>query len=247
MRCSERKTLPPSKAITKSGGGLESTSRISTRLDYLVWYAADSRQLKYRPLFEERTDLEAAGFEHNASVRRDPPNDSRGKDRQAEIPRGGRVFRTESLTTPGPGSRYPIEWEGETYTSGNRWWGNPKDQWRNCSASGGSVALEERFVSCASSTTSERTSYKLWDGIGGASDPIYVVQTNTKIIERCMLMTTDPGDLILDPTCGSGTGAYVAEQWGRDGSPSTHLASRCTRSAASDGSPLPLVLAGRLG
>ena len=47
------------------------------------------------------------------------------------------------------------------------------------------------------------------------SDKIYVVQTNTKVIERCLLMTTDPGDLVLDPTCGSGTTAYVAEQWGR--------------------------------
>jgi adenine-specific DNA-methyltransferase len=54
-----------------------------------------------------------------------------------------------------------------------------------------------------------------WDGLGGAPDPIYVVQTNTKVIERCMLMATDPGDLVLDPTCGSGTTAYVAEQWGR--------------------------------
>jgi len=54
-----------------------------------------------------------------------------------------------------------------------------------------------------------------WDGLGGASDPIYVVQTNTEIVQRCMLMTTDPGDLVLDPTCGSGTTAYVAEQWGR--------------------------------
>jgi adenine-specific DNA-methyltransferase len=54
-----------------------------------------------------------------------------------------------------------------------------------------------------------------WDGLGGASDPIYVVQTNTEIIKRCMLMTTDPGDLVLDPTCGSGTTAYVAEHWGR--------------------------------
>ena len=44
---------------------------------------------------------------------------------------------------------------------------------------------------------------------------IYVVQTTTKVIERCLLMTTDPGDLVLDPTCGSGTTAYVAEQWGR--------------------------------
>ena len=49
----------------------------------------------------------------------------------------------------------------------------------------------------------------------GCSDKIYVVQTSTKVIERCMLMTTDPGDLVLDPTCGSGTTAYVAEQWGR--------------------------------
>ncbi len=58
----------------------------------------------------------------------------------------------------------------------------------------------------------------VWDDttIAGFADPkVYVVQTNTKVVERCMLMTTDPGDLVLDPTCGSGTTAYVAEQWGR--------------------------------
>ena len=55
----------------------------------------------------------------------------------------------------------------------------------------------------------------LWTGLGGAPGQIYVVQTNTTIVERCLLMTTDPGDLVLDPTCGSGTTAYVAEQWGR--------------------------------
>ena len=54
-----------------------------------------------------------------------------------------------------------------------------------------------------------------WDGLGGAADPIYVVQTNTEIVKRCVLMTTQPGDLVFDPTCGSGTTAYVAEQWGR--------------------------------
>jgi adenine-specific DNA-methyltransferase len=54
-----------------------------------------------------------------------------------------------------------------------------------------------------------------WDGLGGAPNPIYVVQTNPEIVQRCILMTTDPGDLVLDPTCGSGTTAYVAEQWGR--------------------------------
>jgi adenine-specific DNA-methyltransferase len=55
----------------------------------------------------------------------------------------------------------------------------------------------------------------VWTDFGGATDKVYVVQTNAKIIERCLLMTTDPGDLVLDPTCGSGTTAYVAEQWGR--------------------------------
>src|SRR5437773_5118095 len=54
-----------------------------------------------------------------------------------------------------------------------------------------------------------------WDGFGGAPDQVYVVQTYAKVIERCLLMATDPGDLVLDPTCGSGTTATVAEQWGR--------------------------------
>jgi adenine-specific DNA-methyltransferase len=53
----------------------------------------------------------------------------------------------------------------------------------------------------------------VWTDFGAATDKIYVVQTNAKIIERCLLMTTDPGDLVFDPTCGGGTTAYVAEQW----------------------------------
>jgi adenine-specific DNA-methyltransferase len=71
-----------------------------------------------------------------------------------------------------------------------------------------------RFVRYSSTPSAKRIS-NWWDGLGGASAPIYVVQTNTELIKRCILMTTDPGDLVLDPTCGSGTTAYVAEQWGR--------------------------------
>jgi adenine-specific DNA-methyltransferase len=55
----------------------------------------------------------------------------------------------------------------------------------------------------------------IWEDIAGAANPVYVVQTNAEIVKRCLLMTTEPGDLVLDPTCGSGTTAYVAEQWGR--------------------------------
>ena len=78
---------------------------------------------------------------------------------------------------------------------------------------------EHALLRCATSTTSRSFAFtNRWDdtsnGASG-SDKIYVVQTNTKVIERCMLMCTDPGDLVLDPTCGSGTTAFVAEQWGR--------------------------------
>jgi len=71
-----------------------------------------------------------------------------------------------------------------------------------------------RFVRYPPSPPIKRIS-NWWDNLGGASDPIYVVQTNAEPVKRCLLMTTDPGDLVLDPTCGSGTTAYVAEQWGR--------------------------------
>jgi adenine-specific DNA-methyltransferase len=71
-----------------------------------------------------------------------------------------------------------------------------------------------RFIRFAPSPPALRIS-NWWDGLGGASSPIYVVQSSEELAKRCILMTTDPGDLVLDPTCGSGTTATVAEQWGR--------------------------------
>ncbi len=76
------------------------------------------------------------------------------------------------------------------------------------------LKTDVRFVRFAGSPSAKRMS-NWWDGLGGASAPVYVVQTNTELMKRCILMVTDPGDLVLDPTCGSGTTAYVAEQWGR--------------------------------
>lgn len=76
----------------------------------------------------------------------------------------------------------------------------------------------------------------VWMDVGGIqsrADPkVYAVQTNTKVIQRCMLMATDPGDLVLDPTCGSGTTAYVAEQWGGAGSPLTRVGLPCPSPAS---------------
>lgn len=204
-------------AVTKSGGGLESVNRIPARLDYIVWYGKSADHVKYRPLFEERNKVEASGFTNVMLASGETRSMTRAeRDGTEALPEGARVFRTESLTKPGPGSRYTIEWEGQTYTSGKRWWGNPKETLEKLLRIGrvrrfGNTLRYIRFID---DFGANRLS-NLWDGIGGAPDPIFVVQTNTKVVERCMLMTSDPGDLVLDPTCGSGTTAFVAEQWGR--------------------------------
>ncbi len=204
-------------ALTKSGGGLDSVVRIPTRLDYLVWYGRGPEATKYRPLFEERSDDTEAGFTQlmlpDSSTRSMTPEERSGA---VPLPPGARVFRTESLTKPGPGSRYTIEWEGKEYTSGGRWWGNPKEKIERLLAIGRvrSFGNTLRFIRFVDDFGLSRLS-NLWDSIGGAPNPVYVVQTNDKIVERCILMTTDPGDLVLDPTCGSGTTAAVAERWGR--------------------------------
>jgi adenine-specific DNA-methyltransferase len=204
-------------AITKSGGGLESTSRIPTRLDYLVWYAKDVTKAKYRALFVERSDMSGAGFTNvmlaSGDVRAMTRDEKSGKLR---LPAGSRIFRTESLTKPGPGSRYTLEWEGKAYTSGSRWWGNPRENVEKLLKIGRVRRFGDtlRYIRFDDDFSINRLS-NLWDRIGGAPDPSYVVQTNTRIIERCMLMTSDPGELVMDPTCGSGTTAFVAEQWGR--------------------------------
>ncbi len=123
---------------------------------------------------------------------------------------------SDNLTKPGPGQKYVFRFGGRDFESGNRWWGLPPDSMTRVSKAGrllaGANALRyRRFFD----DFSVKALTNLWDGIAGAADPIFVVQTNTRIVQRSILMTTDPGDLVLDPACGSGTAAYVAEQWGR--------------------------------
>jgi adenine-specific DNA-methyltransferase len=145
----------------------------------------------------------------------------------ADFP-GARVFASEPLTSGGIRKNQSVifEYKGKSYdpgiAKGNCWKhtavtedGTPSGMERLARANrlfaGEGQLRFRKYV--------DDFGYKAlsnwWDGLGGASDPIYVVQTNTEIVKRCILMTTQPGDLVLDPTCGSGTTAHVAEQWGR--------------------------------
>jgi adenine-specific DNA-methyltransferase len=197
--------------------GLESTKRLNSKIDYLIWYSKDISLLKYQPLFETNSNYLDAGYtllELKDGTRRSLTSEE--KLGQCQLPEGSKLFMSDNLTKPGPGSRYEVNFEGKIYTPGNRWWGTPKESMEKL------IAQNRLFVS---GNTLRYLRYlndfpytkinNLWDGIGGASNLLYVVQTNTTVIQRCILMTTDPGDLVLDLTCGSGTTAYVAEQWGR--------------------------------
>jgi adenine-specific DNA-methyltransferase len=194
--------------------------------DYLVWYARDAQRLKYRKLYTRRTLADDIGGRYR---RVELPDGSRRPMTAEErsdpnlIPVGARVYRHDNLTSQGAteAGTAPYEYEGTAFTPGR------SSHWKTTAQGLDRLAQARRLAApTARSLTyvrylddfpvSEITN--VWgDTQTGAftEDKVYVVQTNTKVIERCILMTTDPGDLVLDPTCGSGTTAVVAEKWGR--------------------------------
>jgi adenine-specific DNA-methyltransferase len=196
--------------------------------DYLLWYARDADRLKYRPLFSEK-QLGGAGGSMYQFV--ELPNGERRRITAQEqrdallLPKGSRPFRFGDITSQrqgrpsGPGSamHFPVSLEGqEFFPPGSRGWTTTKEGME-------ALRLAGRLVSQGSRLAYVRylddfPAFELgnnWTDTAGTQDRIYVVQTNTEVIKRAVLMTTDPGDLVFDPTCGSGTTAVVAERWGR--------------------------------
>ena len=204
-------------AITKTAGGLTTTSTVPARLDYIIVYSKHAEAVKYRQLYYRRENDIDAGFTQlqlaDGSIR---SLSSEERNRSHTLPQKSRLFRSDSLTKPGPGSKYELNFLSKTYTSGNRWWGSPKGSIEKLVRIGRVRPFGNtlRFLKYLDDFPFKPLN-NLWDGLAGAKDIVYVVQTNEELIKRCILMATDPGDLVLDPTCGSGTTAYVADQWGR--------------------------------
>lgn len=198
-------------------GALGATG-LPRRLDYILWFAKDAEAAKYRKALVEKT-LEDVG-QYTQVVQDDytlrPLNDEERTDWR-KIP-GNRLCRLVSFTKPGPGARYELLFEGGSYTPGRRWWGFPEESTKQVIKAG---RLRKQGASIASlrywNDYAVEEISNLWTDTasGSGMDKVYVVQTNAEVIKRCTLMSTDPGDLVLDPTCGSGTTATVAEQWGR--------------------------------
>ncbi|GAB4371080.1 MAG: site-specific DNA-methyltransferase [Calditrichia bacterium] len=197
-------------------GGLGSAG-LTAVADFIVWYAKDKVRLKYRQLFLDKAD---SGVGEQYRYARLPD----GKDipirEGEELPKGARVFQPTALHTMFAGVEsclYDFELDGKKFSPPpNRQWSTTKPNMMRLATAGrmhtsGKTPRFIRYVDdfpVSSITT-------LWADVMGSDDKSYVVQTSSKIIQRCLLMTTDPGDMVFDPTCGSGTTAYVAEQWGR--------------------------------
>jgi adenine-specific DNA-methyltransferase len=199
--------------------------------DVLVFYAKDRQRLKYRQPLTTKQVGGAGGGAYRKLKLADLSERPLSKEEIAgaiDLPGGSRVFRIDNLTSQsvgrdkgeGAASWFPVQFHGKTLRPSEkvRWKTNEEGMKhllradRLASSDKGLyyVRYFEDFAAFPESNVWSDT------GIAGfASDKRYVVETSAKVVERCILMATDPGDLVLDPTCGSGTTAYVAEQWGR--------------------------------
>jgi adenine-specific DNA-methyltransferase len=200
-------------AFTKTTGFSGRT--LSSIADYLVWYARDAEKIKYRQLFREKQagDEGATKYRAISTIKAVPTNRFDAS----------RLATSADLTSQGASQ----DSEQEFRFAESNWRPPAGLHWKTTVQGLEKLGLATRIIVEGNSLRYIRffddfpvfPISNIWSDIGGIQSrtegKIYVVQTATLAVERCVLITTDPGDLILDPTCGSGTTAYVAEQWGR--------------------------------
>jgi adenine-specific DNA-methyltransferase len=206
----------------KKTGGFE-TIGLPGICDYLLWYTKDKAKAKFITLYDDKIHGEGSGDRYNSVMLADGsvvPVSRFQSEEELQLPEGARLFLGGPLTSDGAAKEAKcFEFEGESFLH------KPNQHWKTTIDGLQRVGRAERIFRTKDFLNSRlflndfaaTPVTNMWtDTMGTAErEKVYVVQTTTKIIERCLLMTTDPGDLALDPTCGSGTTAYVAEQWGR--------------------------------
>lgn len=196
------------------------TKGLANVCDYIIWYAKDKEKIKFKKLYQSKEFGGETMFNWiefpDKTRRRITTNE---KEDKTLLPSNVKYFRTYNLMSAGRTESCVFEYEfkGKKYnpTGGRSWKTNYE----------GMSNLEKANRLIVNGNSLEYVYYiddfpvmeldNFWRDTQGASQKIYAVQTSDKVIQRCMLMATDPGDLTLDITCGSGTTAYVAEQWGR--------------------------------
>lgn len=208
---------------TKKSGGLASDT-INNIADFIIWYAKDKESVKIRKLFVPKSLTEGVGLRYNRVEEKDGtirPIKIEEQLNPSLLPEGAKIFLGGPITSQDSASEeQPFEYRGKIYyPPRNRHWSANYPNGMNNLASLNRILETKDFINFKIyfEDFPVVNLTNLWNDTMGTAeqDKQYVVQTSTKPIQRCLLMTTDPGDLVLDPTCGSGTTAYVAEQWGR--------------------------------
>ena len=206
--------------VFKKTGG-QRTNLMAGVCDYVLWFAKRIEAVKFRKLLNSKVSDSDDGEVFAGYSRVDFGDGTEGRisDPRWATQKQGRPFQATSLTSQNPGSRFAFPMEGRTFSpSGSQWWKSDPERFARLKTAGrmvpsGNTLRFKRYLDDYAAFPMTL----LWTDTAGSvgADKVYVVQTGTTIVQRCILMTTDPGDLVLDPTCGSGTTAYVAEQWGR--------------------------------
>ncbi|MCW5882471.1 MAG: site-specific DNA-methyltransferase [Anaerolineae bacterium] len=189
--------------------------------DTIIWYAKNREGVKYRQLYRDKMELSTLREAYSWTIESDGVVRRTTREESSNLTLANdnnlRCFRLSPLSSQRPPGYFPVEFQGLSYLPGKQFWKTHKEgfsrlYWANRLHGSGKTLFYRLFLEDFPGVTYSNN----WtDTQASFSDKIYIVQTSTKVIQRCILMTTDPGDLVLDPTCGSGTTAFVAEQWGR--------------------------------
>jgi adenine-specific DNA-methyltransferase len=192
--------------------------------DYILWYFRDrERGPKLEKLYKRKRPGETGGMGYNKVLLPDGTIQSLSEFGDGGLPGGARICTTDNLTSSKPPGDFPVTFAGRTWKPNRGYWKTGEEGMQRL------IAAKRVYASESTSTLSyvrllDDFPYfevnNIWtDTVGqnqfGTGGKIYAVQTANIAVQRCLLMATSPGDLVLDPTCGSGTTAYVAEQWGR--------------------------------
>lgn len=209
----------------KTSVGLGSDS-IDNTCNYILWYARNIENFKYNPLFQ-LLEVGKSGATRYKKIRQfdltERPATLHEIINPDSILEVGRLYRDQGLTsrTGSTTTIFPVIFCNKLYEPSTGGWRTSNEGIKRAIRAdrilktGQNISYRKYFDDFKALSIDNFWS-DVSGGITSRTDPkIYVVQTSTKIVERCLLMATDPGDLVLDPTCGSGTTAYVAEQWGR--------------------------------
>ena len=206
--------------FAKTGG--QTAEHLAEVCDYLLFYAKNIQQLKYRQPYLLKNRGGTGSGEYSWV---EPRPEERRRATRVEsddpslLPEGTRFFIPDNLTSNRPPGDFPVEYRGQLHRPRKGYWKTSRDGMVRLVKAGRILRQGEtlRYVRFFDDFPVSPVA-NMWVDTGArgwGEEKVYVVQTGIRIIERCLLMASDAGDLVLDPTCGSGTTAYVAEQWGR--------------------------------